>query len=159
MQKSLLSFGFCGRSSEKRKGNERDSSESDGETENKCSNDAQDKKKKIRKFSELWKKEYPWVNYDADKNMMFCAICLRYPKLADNDGRFFTGSNNFKKEALQLHSKTHDHVKCVEADKVEKNPQMAPLPTAVRKLSNEQRIQLEHLFNTAYFVAKKVEKK
>ena len=57
MQKSLFSFGFHNRvSNKKRKGDEE---ESEGDIENTEGHDVQGSKKRTRKFLEVWKAEFP----------------------------------------------------------------------------------------------------
>lgn len=55
-----------------------------------------------RKFFPQWKKEYPWVLYHEDRNVMTCEIYCGAPLTAGKTD-FLTGSQIFKKETLTKH--------------------------------------------------------
>ena len=73
---------------------------------------------RIRKFQPTWKKEFPWVKIDAEKNEMFCIIvCRRYPAVADKASRLYVGINGlsatyFPRDSLVSHEKSHSHYFC-----------------------------------------------
>ena len=48
---------------------------------------------RIRKFQPTWKKEFPCVKIDADKNEMFCIVCRKYPTVANKASRLYGGSS------------------------------------------------------------------
>ena len=78
--------------------------------------------KKARKFQPTWKKEFPWVKIDAEKNEMFCIVCRRYPTVADKASRLYVGINgssatDFRRDSLVSHEKSHSHYFCFQRAK------------------------------------------
>ena len=60
---------------------------------------------RIRKFQPTWKKEFPWVQFDEEKNEMFCIVCRKYPTVADKASRLYVGINGssatgFRRDSL-----------------------------------------------------------
>ena len=69
---------------------------------------------RIQKFHPTWRKEFPWVKIDAEKNEMFCIVCRRYPTVADKASRLYVGINgssatDFHRDSLVSHEKSHSH--------------------------------------------------
>ena len=112
--------------------------------------------KRKRSFRESWKTEYPWVNFDEDEGVMFCEICRKYPKLADQESQLFKGAGDskqgFRKDTLRFHHKSKSHVKCELADKAQAAPKSTPMAQVVRRMNKENVERFKCLFNTAYYV-------
>ena len=90
--------------------------------------------KKARKFQPTWKKEFPWVKIDAEKNEMFCIVCRRYPTVADKASRLYVGINgssatDFRRDSLVSHEKSHSHYFCFQRAKSEEKPVRADAAT------------------------------
>ena len=51
----------------------------------------------VRKFRPLWQKTFPWLQYDEQKDLMLCAICLKHKK----NNAFTKGTNNFRFSTLE----------------------------------------------------------
>ncbi|KAF8786902.1 zinc finger protein 862-like [Argiope bruennichi] len=65
-----------------------------------------------RKFVENWKTLYPFIEYDKEKNIMFCKICKQFANHRQKGIRFVTGSSNFRATSIQYHEKSVLHAKC-----------------------------------------------
>ena len=80
---------------------------------------------RIRKFQPTWKKEFPWVKIDVQKDEMFCIVCRRYPTVANKASRLYVGINGssatgFRRDSLVSHEKSHSHYFCFQRAKSEK---------------------------------------
>jgi len=51
------------------------------------------------------KLSYPWIQYDAIRNLMTCNMCIKHKK----DNPFTIGSNKFRKDYLAKHETYSDH--------------------------------------------------
>ena len=100
---------------------------------------------RIRKFHPTWKKEFPWVKNDAEKNEMFCIVCRRYPTVADKASLLYIGINgssatDFRRDSLVSHEKSHSHYFCFQRAKSgEEKPEQAPLQRISRKIDEESK--------------------
>lgn len=65
-------------------------------------NKVYDKTKRRRTFQEHWLTVYKWLQHEND--LMFCKFCKAYGR-GDADGKFISGTNNFKKDTLDWHEK------------------------------------------------------
>lgn len=83
---------------------------------------------------------------------MFCSLCKKYPKVADRTGSFFLGTQSFRLQSIQVHSKSQGHWKCLEADKAAKNAQTGILQN-IPNLNEQLQEKILKLFNTAYYLA------
>ena len=123
--------------------------------------------KRERTFLAKWKTEYEWLDLKQDpatgRELMFCKICRDYPNVADKTSSFFTGTDAFRKDNIQGHDNSKQHMKCVGKQKLEKCKAEAeskgemyngPIPSSFCKLTEEQQQEILKLFNTAYFVVK-----
>ena len=99
---------------------------------------------RIRKFQPTWKKEFPWVKIDTEKNEMFCIVCRRYPTVADKASRLYVGINgssatDFRHDSLVSHEKNHSHYFCFKRAKSEEKPEQVPLQRISRKIDEESK--------------------
>ena len=77
---------------------------------------------RIRKFQPTWKKEFPWVKIDVEKNELFCIVRRRYPTVADKASQLYVGINGssatgFRRDSLVSHEKSHSHYFCFQRAK------------------------------------------
>lgn len=113
-------------------------------------------KKGIRKFQEAWKKEFPWVEHDPEKDIMYCTLCRAYPNIADRTASLYKGcgtGGKYKKETIEKHSTSTKHQLCETRRQNETAPQNAPMQKAVTKLSKENESRMNALFTMAFFIA------
>ena len=69
---------------------------------------------KTYNFQEAWKKEFSWLEYDPDKNSMFCSDCRKFDHLGKrNTIRELDGCNSFRKEVVRAHSLSVIFVTCM----------------------------------------------
>ena len=105
-------------------------------------------------------KRFPWVKFDAVKNVkMFCIVCRKYPKVADKASRLYVSINGssatgFNRDSLVSHEKSHSHYFCFQRAKNEEKPEQVTPLRITRKIDEESKEKLEKLFNTAHLVAK-----
>jgi hypothetical protein len=54
----------------------------------------------MRKFHDVWKLEFLWLNYDSSNYVMYCDVCRKAG--SDNTGKteFVTEKKKFKRESL-----------------------------------------------------------
>jgi len=88
---------------------------------------------------------------------MFCSTCRNFPEKSSHASSFVSGCRNFRLESLRSHAKSTGHIQAEEAIRVKSvkaNPRNAPLPRALRLVSEEVRLKIEKLFDIAYMIAK-----
>ena len=66
-------------------------------------------KRRVRSFQQPWCNEFPWVRHTvitdtngAEKKIMFCEVCQRFPKVSDTKAQLFKGTDNFKKQVRRI---------------------------------------------------------
>ena len=64
-----------------------------------------------RKYNANWKKEFTWVNFDPQKNAMYCTFCQEAGAEIAGKTDFVTGCTSFKKETLSIHGRSHRHTR------------------------------------------------
>ena len=57
--------------------------------------------KRQRNFQDSWTELYPWVQYNEDKNEMYCSYCRLFLDIADKKSTLFIGTSNFTLETLK----------------------------------------------------------
>ena len=69
-------------------------------------NEGPPKKVLKRRFRQKWKKEFPWLHYDKEKEKMFCTVC----KKANEKNPFASGGCiNFQHSTPRKHAANNDH--------------------------------------------------
>ena len=63
------------------------------------------KKNRVRSFHQSWTLKYTWLEYDKEKNAMFCKLCLG----ASKTNAFTVGCSNFRTSMLERHVAHSDH--------------------------------------------------
>ena len=103
---------------------------------------------------------YPWLQHDAVSDVMYCAVCRKYPKLADLTSPLYkgTGGNGkYRIETLKSHNGSATHQKCVNRSQIDQGNGDEPLPkllkSAINKVDQETESRLNRLFNTAFYIA------
>lgn len=120
----------------------------------KTSDEKYEKEQRVRKFQEHWLKIFPWLEYESEKNEMFCKLC-RNSKYADKESAFFKGSANFKFDSVKAHSNSTQHLKILEmSEKSKEAPGTSPASKALLSLQKCQKDRLVYLFRTAHALAK-----
>ena len=130
---------------------------------NKFNDKEYDASKRQRPFLPSWTKDFPWLKYDDDRQVMYCAPCRRYPQLADATSRLVTGTDNFRKDPLYKHAKSNNHVAVLNKERrdEEKKANLStnvcntPMGRGILAMQAKHVDRLKRLFNTAYGVAKK----
>lgn len=136
------------------------------------SKDQKYEEKRERKFLEKWLADFPWLLYKEEEDLMFCRICLKYPKLATSTKFpntipvFVTGSNNFRIEPIRSHEKGDPHKKCATqylrdeddvllvVQPVAGTPvKESPILKAISNLGEKEQVRMRMLFNCAYSIA------
>jgi hypothetical protein len=96
---SLFDFGFSG----KDRGEGSTSKKIKGRAETK---EKYEKEKRKRDFYPKWKDDHTWLDYSSEENLMYCIPCRKYEK----EGRFVTGTNNFRVDAIKQHESSKCHI-------------------------------------------------
>ncbi|GFR22442.1 zinc finger protein [Trichonephila clavata] len=65
-----------------------------------------------RKFLKSWETLYPFIEYDREKNIMFCKVCKQFSNNKQKSIRFVSGTSNFRASSIQYHEKSVLHAKC-----------------------------------------------
>ena len=113
-----------------------------------------DKEQRIRKFQEHWLKTFPWLEYETEKNEMFCKLC-RKSNYADKESAFFAGSSNFKLDSVKAHGTSSQHIKVSNMLEASKEvPGTSAASKALLSLKKCHKDRLMHLFRTAHALAK-----
>lgn len=117
-----------------------------------------DREKRKRPFLEIWKNEFPWVEFREEEQKMYCKWCREVPNLADKKSPLLNGAGGtaqgFRKETLQTHDVSKCHEKCKEAVRAKSNPTKTAMAVAVRKMNSANFEKMKQLFNTAYYIVK-----
>ena len=63
----------------------------------------------VRRFKQAWNEEFPWVEFDEVKNLMFCAVCWKHPSVCGKSSSLFLGivgslSSGFYHDILVSHN-------------------------------------------------------
>lgn len=112
-----------------------------------------------RKYNANWKKEFTWVNFDPQKNALYCTFCQEAGAEIAGKTDFVTGCTSFKKETLSIHGRSHRHTRARDHVLGKQKPASeGPLSAVFQKMrsQNDKDAQKEITIkiNTAYFVAK-----
>ena len=69
---------------------------------------------------------------------MFCEVCLKFPSTADKSGSFCKGTSSFRKQMLECHDKSKQHLACMAAKRAADNPSSGALPVLFAKQNAEE---------------------
>ena len=70
------------------------------------------KKAKVRKFSEKWKTDREWLQYDNSLGVMFCSVCWTHAKERQCSNSFVVGIKTMKLETIREHEGSRCHGIC-----------------------------------------------
>ena len=107
-------------------------------------------KKRKRLFVHTWTKEFMWLHYDKDKNIMICRLCTDFPDHVDKLSPFYVGTSTFRKSSIKTHANSKAHAKCQLARRAKEAPKTTPMAQTVAKMNKEKFEVLRKLFRTAY---------
>ena len=119
------------------------------------------KKRIVYNFQTAWLKEFEWLEWDSEKELMPCQYCKAFPTHASSS--LVNGCNNFKHETLTKHSKSKSHVYCrdcylTRSGKSKAVTQHEPLLEVLARQETAQGAELQRAleikFNVAYTIAK-----
>ena len=118
----------------------------------------QAKDEQKRRFIPQWRDEFPWLNFNGDKNVMTCDICCKHPSVAGKTD-FLKGCTNFKKETIKKYATSNGHIRAWEKSFAEeKTIEESQIFQTFSKINKDMQAQdqkeMEIKPNTAYFVAK-----
>lgn len=100
------------------------------------------------KFQQKWLIEFPFIEYDAKNNVMYCKACRKYVNDWRKTSPFVAGNSNFRVSMLKYHERSSMHIECQElADTVASESSDG----SDKDLYKEQ---LSHVFKSVYFVFK-----
>nr|XP_054762880.1 uncharacterized protein LOC129269408 isoform X1 [Lytechinus pictus] len=96
---------------------------------------AYDRTRRARSFIPHWVVEYPWLEFNPEKECMFCIYCREYQKIHDAEftNTFVHGATNFRLDSVKAHdnSTKHRQVMLVMSGKISIIPKpMSKLPRA-----------------------------
>eukprot|EP00057_Strongylocentrotus_purpuratus_P014552 XP_011669026.1 PREDICTED: uncharacterized protein LOC100893056 [Strongylocentrotus purpuratus] len=90
---------------------------------------AYDKTRRARSFIPHWVVEYPWLEFNAEKECMFCIYCREYQRTHDAEftNTFVHGATNFRLDSVKAHdnSTKHRQVMLVMSGKIASVPKPA----------------------------------
>lgn len=69
---------------------------------------------RVRKFQQFWKETFPWEVHNANKDVMYCSICRKYLRFANQQSSLYIGCGSGRKSRIDsiVHnnvSKKHYH--------------------------------------------------
>lgn len=128
----------------------------------KAKRDSYETKSRYRPFLNDWKDRYEWVMHDEMNDCMYCAVCRKFPNIADTNSALYIGCGSggtYREDSLFWHNRSKKHKRCVdEKQKVERVPGTGPLEKAVKTMIKKLDVKTQDimaaLFNTAFYVAK-----
>ena len=112
-----------------------------------------DQESRERKFLPQWTKDRSWLDYDGDKQLMFCNWCRNH----EVDSVFVKGTNKFKLDAVKQHesSKPHQYYQSRYLSKsIPTEPTESTAAQCLLKLKQNDFDNLSVRFRNAHFVAK-----
>ena len=112
----------------------------------KMANEGPSKKVPKRRFHQEWKKEFPWLHYDEEREKMFCTVCEK----AKRKNPFASGGCiNFQHSTLTKHAANNDHKVALQ------DAQLRGQFTKCMEKNNEKtRSAMKASFNAVYFIVK-----
>ena len=117
----------------------------------------QAKEEQKGRFNPKWRDEFPWLNFNGDKNVMTCDLCCKHPSVVGKTD-FLKGCPNFKKGTIKKHAISNGHIRTREKSFVEEKPIESQIFQTFSKINKDiqtqDRKEMEIKLNTAYFVAK-----
>ena len=100
--------------------------------------------KRCRRYQPHWKRVFPWLQYDAVNDMMWCGVCREFHSSLKIKGtatnKFVEGTNLFKICSVKDHESSKVHRDCIDINAAKLNPSDTPLTKANRKIH-------DHLLN------------
>ena len=72
-----------------------------------------------RKFQEIWLEKFSWLEYETDKDLMFCKLCKKHNK----KNIFTKGTDKKREDVLMDHLLIEDHVNAYEESIAQKTMQ------------------------------------
>ncbi|XP_050391917.1 uncharacterized protein LOC126810731 [Patella vulgata] len=108
-----------------------------------------------RKFSPHWLASFPWLRYNATRNIMFCKICEEFGN--NKKLTFVIGSQNFRKSNLWEHKMSSEHNYALDRSEGKNTPQ--PLTKIKLKQQNEELLDevdqaMLTIIRNLYFISK-----
>ena len=101
-------------------------------------NQEYENKKRKRLFVQAWTKEFTWLDYNRDKNIMSCRLCADFPDCADKFNPFYLATSTFRKSSVKTHAKSKTHAKCQSAKRAKEAPKITPMTKIVAKMNEEK---------------------
>ncbi|KAL3253638.1 hypothetical protein MRX96_054429 [Rhipicephalus microplus] len=106
-----------------------------------------------RKFRNVWKETYAWLQYEEIKNTMHCVLCREAYFGQEKCVPFVEGTNNFKVSVIQKHEKTTAHRNLLNKSEAERK-KLAHSFRTKKKPPEDSRSRFELLFKTVYEIQK-----
>ncbi|XP_037572772.1 LOW QUALITY PROTEIN: uncharacterized protein LOC119455441 [Dermacentor silvarum] len=106
-----------------------------------------------RKFRNVWKDTYTWLQYEEVKNTMHCVLCREAYFGQEKCVPFVEGTNNFKVSVIQKHEKTSAHRNLLNKSEAERK-KLAHSFRTKKKPPEDSRSRFELLFKTVYEIQK-----
>ena len=115
--------------------------------------------KRERLYKKSWEKEYPWLTYDEEKDIMWCTVCYEFRDLVleitpNENMSMVDGTNNFRKQVVKRHGSRKSHGICISRKAAKVNPADTPLGKIQRQLNAKDQERFRVLFNSAHCTAK-----
>ena len=96
-----------------------------------------------------WKRDFPWLVHDEEKNTMKCKFAVLFLKLLTNLAPCSIGNGPFRRTTIQAHAKRKTHFKCFKQTLLGKKPGAAPMRTVLQNMNVQVQEKLQKLFNSA----------
>lgn len=112
--------------------------------------------KRNRQFPKIWLTKYPWLKYDEERGIMFCALCRKHSvNLGETVHNFCSGTDDFQLEFINAHhsSEAHAWANCMEAAS-SATPDTAPAEEMLKNMSKITLGRIENIFRTCHAIAK-----
>ena len=111
-----------------------------------------DKPLEVRKFNESWRwnggKKRDWLEYHPQTKTMRCNLCTKFS--SSSESVFVSGQPALKLDTIKAHEESKLHLKCVQIDIAQKNPEKTDGERVKRSLNAKHRQKMALLFRNAH---------
>ena len=119
-----------------------------------------EKKNRVLKFLDHWKKGNPWLAYDKDQDIMWCTVCFEFKDklLREHPGDDMTmihGTKAFYLQTVKRHRDRASHILMIEHKAAIEKPHATPIASGlIKQIATVDQPKYRALFNTVHCSAK-----
>lgn len=110
------------------------------------------KKKRLFKFSNGWKVDRPWLEFDEAGGKMYCTVCRDFGRTKHN--KFVEGCDSLRIDSVRAHENSSIHKGNNTAMLNSKLPQTEqPIVRCIMNMEKHDEMLMKRLFRTAFYLA------